>query len=363
MNRLIIIGNGFDLAHNRKTSFKDFILDYFSNAVNSFFHNFHFQDELLEFGMQPGFTDFIPKPKPATKNDVIEIIGKINANRKNLIFKFKSPIVEHAYKNITELNWVDLEMSYFKILLATINAHKGKNEKEAIKKLNDQFDFLKKKLIDYLKEDENNFKDLFDKSDLVDCFTEDFNPKEIVLEQVSKNKPKSLYFLNFNYTYTLDEYINQCSKQIHSDINYIHGDLNSFKAQPIFGFGDEKDKKYLEFEEKNNNELFRHIKSFEYHKSQNYFDLIRYLDSEVFQVQIYGHSCGLTDRTMLNHIFEHTNCKSIKIFYYQNGNGKHDFVNKTHEISRHFNDKGLMRKKIVPLNLSREMPQPKIKKY
>ncbi len=32
MNRLILIGNGFDLAHGLKTSYHDFILDYFKNC-------------------------------------------------------------------------------------------------------------------------------------------------------------------------------------------------------------------------------------------------------------------------------------------------------------------------------------------
>jgi hypothetical protein len=29
----------------------------------------------------------------------------------------------------------------------------------------------------------------------------------------------------------------------------------------------------------------------------------------------YGHSCGLSDRTLLNTIFEHDNCRSIRFYY------------------------------------------------
>lgn len=32
MNRIIIIGNGFDLAHNLKTRYKDFINDYWATV-------------------------------------------------------------------------------------------------------------------------------------------------------------------------------------------------------------------------------------------------------------------------------------------------------------------------------------------
>lgn len=36
MNRLIIVGNGFDLAHGMDISFKDFITDYYNNAIAVF---------------------------------------------------------------------------------------------------------------------------------------------------------------------------------------------------------------------------------------------------------------------------------------------------------------------------------------
>ena len=38
--------------------------------------------------------------------------------------------------------------------------------------------------------------------------------------------------------------------------------------------------------------------------------------------------------------------------------GTNDYTEKTYEISRHFKDKGMMRKKIVPLDFSKPMPQP-----
>lgn len=35
MNRIIIVGNGFDLAHGVKTSYKDFIECYFGKVIES----------------------------------------------------------------------------------------------------------------------------------------------------------------------------------------------------------------------------------------------------------------------------------------------------------------------------------------
>ncbi|RYE53393.1 MAG: hypothetical protein EOP48_14505, partial [Sphingobacteriales bacterium] len=147
-------------------------------------------------------------------------------------------------------------------------------------------------------------------------------------------------------------------EKIPSEFNYIHGSIGESHGKPIFGFGDEFDKRYLEFEDEKNNELFKHIKSFEYLKTKNYYLLTRFIESGDFQVHIYGHSCGISDRTMLNQIFEHSHCKSIKIYYHKIDEVTNDFTEKTYEISRHFKDKIMLRKKLVPFDLSNEMPQP-----
>jgi len=91
-------------------------------------------------------------------------------------------------------------------------------------------------------------------------------------------------------------------------------------------------------------------------KTVNYRELIRFIDSEDFQVFILGHSCGLSDRTMLNMIFQHPKCVSIKVFYYEK-EGWNNFFDLTQEIARHFRDKELMRRKIVSQDISESMPQ------
>ena len=95
--------------------------------------------------------------------------------------------------------------------------------------------------------------------------------------------------------------------------------------------------------------------SFQYFKTPNYRELLSFLNSGDYQVCIYGHSCGLSDRIMLNEIFENENCKSIKIYYYSDD----DFTNKTMEISRHFNSNQVMRQKIVQKSKDDLIPQVK----
>lgn len=75
-----------------------------------------------------------------------------------------------------------------------------------------------------------------------------------------------------------------------------------------------------------------------------------------------GHSCGLSDRTMLNKIVEHVNCIKIKIFYYEKNKTENDYIEKMQELSRHFSrdSKGRMRDIIEPL--SNSLPLVKYKK-
>lgn len=136
-------------------------------------------------------------------------------------------------------------------------------------------------------------------------------------------------------------------------INKIHGDLNN----PIFGFGDEMDQDYQLIENIDDNEYLEFFKSFQYFQNNNYDQLLSTIDSEKFQVIILGHSCGLSDRVMLNTIFEHENCRSIKIYYHQKEDGSDNYLDVVKNISRHFKDKPSMRRKIVSKELSSPLPQ------
>lgn len=362
MNRLIIIGNGFDLAHGLKTSYKDFIAYYFAEVFR-ILHNYgHYSDDLIEISFRnEGINYTNPYLDYTNPNrDYIKSTVELLSNRYNIEIKIKSSVLKNSLDKIDKLNWVDLEIEYFNVLLETRHLHKGSNYLEKIQKVNQQLDFLKIKLVEYLKEQESNFSNNFNYKPLVKCFTESIKTDEIVMLDLDKSIiPENLFFLNFNYTNTFENYFEECRTIIPSQFDYIHGSLNGVQGEPIFGFGDELDKRYLEFEDEKNNELFKHIKSFEYLKNKNYYRLIRFIESGDYQVQIYGHSCGLSDRTMLNNIFENENCKSIKIFYHEREDGSNDYTEKTYEISRHFREKGIMRKKVIPLDYSRKMPQPK----
>lgn len=359
MNRLIIIGNGFDLAHDLKTSYSDFICDYLINSCKQFLSDLNFRDPLTHITC----TDSSYLPEIAdlklTKESIKEDFNLIRNNRGIQVRTFGTTF-SNSLDKILNYKWADLETAFFEELYSMKHIHKGESQVQQAKIINDRFEHLKKLLIEYLKKEQNKLDPkTMDMAQIINCFTELFNNKQQSLAHIpSDSEPENLYFLNFNYTKTAEIYAQKCNTIISSECNYIHGSIDRSYGNPIFGFGDELSKKYLEFEDEMNNELFRHIKSFEYLKTSNYNSLLRFIESGEFQVQIFGHSCGISDRTMLNHIFEHMNCKSIKLFYYQNGSDN-DFTDKTYEISRHFTkNKGDLREKLVPMDASIPMPQP-----
>ena len=83
-----------------------------------------------------------------------------------------------------------------------------------------------------------------------------------------------------------------------------------------------------------------------YLESDSYRKVLEFVESDTFQIIIMGHSCGISDRTLLNTLFEHKNCISIKPYFYQ----KDDIDNHLDiimNISRNFTDMKLMRDRVV----------------
>lgn len=349
MNRLVLIGNGFDLAHGLKTGYKDFITDYLWKSFNEFAQKKTYDDALINISANVGSQAITEKLDPIYEK-IIEAINFLRSpkNNSNAKFNYNSTFFESLIKHCSIANWVDIEIAYFDQL------KENQNSPELIIKLNNQFKFLKEKLHDYLVEIDVDGYKMYN-TEYSDFLCEPIKKSEIVKVDLENDiTPLRLYILNFNYTSTFDRYINHCGHNIETSVNYIHGKLKNISNPIIFGYGDEYDNDYKKFENHRNNDLFPHIKSFAYSRTKNYHDLVRFTNADDFQVYIMGHACGLSDRTMLKHIFEHERCKSIKIYYYKNSD---NFFNTTYDIARHFDDKNEMRIKIVSFEHLDEMPQ------
>ncbi len=343
MRKLVLIGNGFDLAHGLKTRYSDFILWYLNNVHKALINTGEYSDELLSATTEYGFGNN-PKKTFESINEFYKFysIDKkwFNVNSK-IRFSFKYAYFGELLKKIGDFKWVDIEYDYYMHLLVIYNAKERLNQKKIeveIGNLNICFDLIKEKLQIYLT--------MIDKASKSLNFEIDSHFKEI---NVLGNPPKinDFLILNFNYTSTIEKYIPPYN---HKNIIYIHGKLNDENNPIIFGYGDEMDKHYQGIEDLNSNEFLRNFKSFAYLRTLNYQKITRFIGLNLFEVLIMGHSCGISDRVLLNSIVEKPDCSKIRIYYHDKGNGENDYFEKTQELSRHFKleSKGEMRNKIVP---------------
>jgi hypothetical protein len=184
------------------------------------------------------------------------------------------------------------------------------------------------------------------------------NLRKLLLSQSAPNYfqlyPENVLFLNFNYTKVDHHYHSAGQFENYEDFYpetrsiQIHGSVYRYDYNPIiFGFGDEIDEHYQSIENLNDNRYLEHIKSIKYLETDNYKRLLDFINTEDYQIFILGHSCGNSDRTLLNTLFEHQNCVSIKVYYHQKGENLDNFSELTMNITRNFNDKASLRDKVV----------------
>ena len=396
MNRLVLIGNGFDLAHGLKTSYKDFIYWYWKNKIIGSIHS---SGKTIDDGLCAitvlkedkwsvvwlYYSEFF---KERTGEELYTLLSHAKDE-----FRIDfTPFFENIHKSIETKGWVDIENEYYKLL----EQHTlGEYSEEKVAQLNEQLESLQIRLTKYLMEVNNQDivknKRIQDKiyspiaqqdisveatpikdEYLNDCEAKDnqyweklLNDYDIIntrqysfLHEVVDHKkdpqtfpdipqayrlPERIMLLNFNYTKTVDTYLK--SADIFTQI-HIHGSLHNPYGM-IFGYGDEFDDKYKKIQDLNNNECLANMKTIKYLESDNYRKVLQFIDSAPFQVCIMGHSCGNSDRTLLNTIFEHKNCISIKPYYYMKDDGTDSYIEIIQNISRNFKDMKLMRDRVV----------------
>lgn len=354
ISRLIIIGNGFDIAHGLASRFGDFIIAYCEEVVGALQTRSNFEDPLLSITIVRDFLGSQTRSAPLKGEAAVEylISPKSNPFRK---VQWKSKFFNSLLFDFTEKKWVDIEVAYFAALKIAFQASK----KGVVEQLNDELIYIREKFKGYLS---SRLKML---NPVVDPQIKRQFSEKILVSNCEPNTtefelvPQSFCMLNFNYTDIAERYFTELF-QFNGFYVPIHGQLDGddvSKQGPIFGFGDELDRDYAEFEHQSNDEVFKHIKSFKYLQFSHYRKLLVFINAGPFQVQLFGHSCGLSDRTLLNTIFENENCISIKLFYHQRQNGN-DYEEKTFAISRHFTSKAALRSKVVNKEFCQPMAQP-----
>lgn len=336
MNQLFIIGNGFDLAHGLKTSYHDFLIWYLNKKRDQAYairpgDSIEY-DNLIRIDTITTNHTFIPNNTVEIK-EFKDFEDSMNVLKTHKIATFKYS--QLLLKIIDEEGWADIEKEYYGLMIKKVSGAYFHD----IKKLNLSLEALKKELEQYLSENVmpeigngeslNRIENIFEKENSED---------NVFNKEVDKNM-----YLNFNYTNTLGLY------RINGEVINIHGRINKFPYHFIFGYGDEMDKNFKEIETLVDNDYLMNMKSFGYLRNNYYRKLLGYIDEKDFKVHILGHSLGLSDRLLLNTVFEHDNCKSIEIHYHHE-DGSDNFNTLTQNLSRHFNAdlKGKMRRITVP---------------
>jgi hypothetical protein len=318
INRLIIVGNGFDLNLGLPTSYKDFI----SGLIEYIIDNRNFYDRY-----------------PSTLFD-IEGVLREDLKKEDLLnvakdfFKFKSPLLIEAVEELDKKNWTDLERIYYSELTRIYDAMSKKSDNDQTKDFLSKVEKLNKELKEiaillslYLTKVIQKNKDKIASVDnFYEKFAKPFDCKDFDDATLRKNEseikdkiPSRILILNFNYTQLFTRDFKLASwNDLDQDFTIlnIHGKMDDPNSM-VFGYGDEFDERYNKIEALGEDEWLRNFKSFKYFKTKDYDKLLGFIELDDYQTWIVGHSCGLSDKTMLKHIFEHDKCINIKAFYHE----------------------------------------------
>jgi len=321
MNNLIIIGNGFDLAHGLKTSYH------------------HFIEYLITKTIQDGtFSHTILGSYPVKDYADLKFQFKIGNIQPH---NFKNRFIGSLIVDLSVDNWCDIEAKYYSILSQV-------GQKNALhsdySSLNKNFEYVRKSLIEYLKEEIGSV-----------------NPIESYKAFFKRIRERPTTIINFNYTDTIQlVYSNELQK---SNLIHIHGELKNSNNPIVFGYAatNEQSRTLIEVGE---NEKMRYIKKNLYKRTDNEFRLRRYLDdTNKIDITILGHSCGISDNLILHQIFTHKNVRSIRFFYYQDDKkdttGEEHFFQTQVNIDRIINDDIKYRDLLVDYTNTIRMPQLK----
>lgn len=349
MNRIVLIGNGFDLANGYKTSYKDFIEWLLEEKFNSIFKSqFNYQDEDLFYQRyDPNITTYSQfRPRFYIKDEQFVHVSYNDEISSNNSIKYKNRLLQILINNHFIIGWADIENIYYDHLINLLKNDKSTNEN--IQKFQDEFQRVINLLQDYLFQLNKPTPDIGMRFKFKKVLNQPIVENEISIEYKTKVQKvdyeiKNGLILDFNYTDTTDNFYDEKYSLIH-----IHGKLNSKENPIIFGFGDELDDNYSNIEKsKFKNNVMRFIKSVNYLKNDNYRKLLNFINSEKYQISIVGHSCSNTDRTLLNTLFEHENCVSIKPFFRKYDDGTTNYFELVSNISRNFKDKKMLRDRVV----------------
>ncbi|WP_158963450.1 AbiH family protein [Myroides fluvii] len=253
INRIVLIGNGFDLAHGLKTTYGDFCNHLINKELEQLKEEFYYEANNVS-----------QQNKKTTLESSLILITNITGQRKKRIMTYfkndtkRSP--KDTFKSIKNMfpesnfyfknsffgkiallhlsSWIDIEELYFKELIQQNN--------EQVSKLNEEFDFIKKEFELYLKNEvieknekpekkvliESIIKDIIKTDDITISFNTEFVAKQIDFMQkeinlIVEDQSNSQLIENLKReAQILTEHYNSNDYSKKQDLNKIQTQLN-----------------------------------------------------------------------------------------------------------------------------------------
>lgn len=346
MNRIILVGNGFDLAHDLNTTYQDFLLDFYKTKLREAIKNgvktkasshktgYVYEDVLISIFL-PRFSNITDVEKKICSSLNLESF-KQEFERHTGVLTENSVIIKEYFKT-----WSSFEKTYFDLL-----SQYYENE-DKIKKLNKEFESIRIHLKSYL----SNIQIDFDNTKI--------EQKQInkLLSIFCEGEIDELLFLSFNYTNTLGYYFNKASKKIKSNIIYLHGNVNTSDddGHIILGYDNDRDVNFSKIITHSNIDNLSFFKSVQYPINNNRNELAQFIEFNDFEVYSFGHSFEKSDFTILREIFTHKNCRRIKVFFHPEDK-VNDFNRKSQLLRLMFHDSITDMTKLVVRSQSEPMP-------
>lgn len=177
MNRIIVIGNGFDMAHNLKTGYRDFINYYWDHVMIKIYtphdqllqehwpgipYLRDYEDEFVFFERESDKTKvnkhFFTYQKDSSFGKLYELIDEHNnCSPVTGYLKFKNAFLKRITTQCSLTNWVDIENEYYDALKKLLLEEDANKRSSQISILNNEFDAVKKLLEEYL----SNYSGIF----------------------------------------------------------------------------------------------------------------------------------------------------------------------------------------------------------
>lgn len=303
----VIIGNGFDLSHNLPTSyfhFSEWLIEKFVDQIFQYrFNNVDsnlLKEELKDFTYQKPNRKPYPSPlsgsilNSLTKRDPKILIDYLKSRPNDMGKIINSNFLIILYQK-RHVNWFDVEQQYFKLL---VYSEKQSNWETLIRKLNEELVYIKAFLIEYL----STIKVCTDKK-----------VSKFITNQL--NDYNEIVFIDFNYTGVIKKYLETDLEHLKSrtTIIDIHGSLNAENI--VFGYGDDQNKDYQILKDKNESMVLEHFKTIDYIMDDKYEKYLDKLNNVLdFNCFVFGHSLGMTDKTLLQEIFDNPKCNKVHIY-------------------------------------------------